>query len=225
MPLPHPYLMISSKFFRIGLAPAFPRRLGGAPVRAAIAVLLLLLGACAPVAQRPLVVGDEATQGARELELARHSSWSFTGRLAVSQGSNGGNARIEWRQNGPDFDIQLSAPITRQSWRLRQAAGKVSLEGLDGGRREGADAEALLQEATGWRIPLAAMSAWVRGVRAPGASDLSFDAHGLPATIRQHGWAVEYRGWFARTPALPEKVFARQGEASVRLVVEAWDKP
>jgi len=215
--------MILSKLSRNRAARASSLRRPIGASRLLAGLLTLLLAACAPMAQRPLLVGDEAVQGAREVELARHPSWSFTGRLAVSQGNNGGNARIEWRQNGPDFDIQLSAPITRQSWRLRQAAGKVSLEGLDGGLREGADAEAMLQEATGWRIPLAAMAAWIRGARAPGASDLSFDQHGLPATIRQDGWAVEYRGWFAATPALPEKVFARQGTASVRVVVESWD--
>lgn len=214
--------MISSKFFRNCTARASWRRRS---VGVLAGLLVVLLVACAPVGRRPVMVGSEATQLAREVALARHSNWSFTGRLAVSQGNNGGNARIEWRQNGPDFDIQLSAPITRQSWRLRQAAGKVSLEGLDGGLREGVDAEAMLQEATGWRIPLAAMAAWIRGVRAPGSSDLSFDQHGLPATIRQDGWAVEYRGWFAATPALPEKVFARQGEASVRVVVESWNQP
>ena len=69
------------------------------------------------------------------------------------------------------------------------------------------------------------MAAWVRGVRASGPADLSFDDFGLPATIRQDGWAVEYRGWSAREPALPTKVFARQGHASVKLVVEKWESP
>ena len=217
--------MILRKFLRNSTGPASWCRRGGWLGGVATTLVVLLLVACAPVSQRPLVVGDEATQEAREVELARYSTWSFTGRLAVSEGNNGGNARIEWRQNGPDFDIQLSTPITRQSWRLRQLAGKASLEGLHGGVREGTDGEALLLDATGWRIPLTAMATWIRGARAPGPSDLSFDDHGLPATIKQDGWAVEYRGWFAQTPALPEKVFARQGEASVRLVVEHWDKP
>lgn len=188
-------------------------------------LLLALLPACAPVTPRPPTVGNETMQAAREAELARHSNWSFSGRLAVSQGGDGGNARVEWRQNGPDFDIQLSAPVTRQSWRLRQTAGKVRLDGLQGGSREGTNAEAMLQEATGWRVPLIAMAAWVRGVRTSGPSDMSFNAHGLPATIKQQGWSVEYRGWLAATPALPQKVFARQGEATVRLVVEHWHQP
>lgn len=188
-------------------------------------LLVALLPACAPVTPRPPALRGEARQAEREAELAMHSNWSFSGRLAVSQGGDGGNARVEWRQDGADFDIRLSAPVTRQSWRLRRTAGKVRLDGLQGGSREGTNAEAMLQEATGWRVPLTAMAAWVRGVRASGPSDMSFDAQGLPATIRQQGWSVEYRGWLAAMPALPQKVFARQGEATVRLVVERWHQP
>ena len=216
--------MISRKFFEIRSAP--PSRFRRSIVLGWAAMLLVtLLPACAPVTPRPPTVGNEATQAAREAELARLSNWSFSGRLAVSQGGDGGNARVEWRQDGADFDIQLSAPVTRQSWRLRQTAGQVRLDGLQGGSREGTNAEAMLQEATGWRVPLIAMAAWIRGVRAPGPSDMSFDAYGLPATIRQQGWSVEYRGWQADAPALPQKVFARQGEATVRLVVERWHQP
>ena len=50
-------------------------------------------------------------------------------------------------------------------------------------------------------------------------------APGLPALIVQQGWQVEYREWDDADPARPRRVFARQGEATVRLVVEAWGKP
>lgn len=217
--------MISRNFSENTLVGAAGSGPGIALTRAAAMLILLLVVACAPLPRRPMVVGDETLQGLREAELARHPSWAFTGRLAVNQGRDGGNARIEWRQDGRDFDIRLSAPITRQSWRLKQVGSNITLEGLAGGVREGVDAEALLLEATGWRIPLASLSAWVRGARAAGQSDLSFDNFGLPATLRQNGWAVEYRGWSELTPALPTKLFARQGDASVKLVVEHWDSP
>ena len=187
---------------------------------------LLSLAACAPVAPRVPAVADEAAQQAREAVLARQPDWAFHGRVAISQGEQGGNAGIRWRQRGADFDIELSAPITRQSWRLASRGGQVSLAGLEGGERRGTDAEALLLEATGWRIPVAAMAAWARGARGQGSSaEFSTDPQGRPATLLQDGWSIEYRGWFPGEPPLPQKVFARQGESGVRLVVEAWDPP
>jgi outer membrane lipoprotein LolB len=186
----------------------------------------LALAACAPVAPRPVAVASESVQAEREAALARHADWGFRGRVAISQDGNGGNAGIRWTQRGADYDIELSAPITRQTWRLASRAGRVTLAGLDGGTLEGSDAEALLLQATGWRIPVAAMSAWARGARGAGSvAEFSVDGDGRPATLVQDGWTIEYRGWFPGDPALPQRVFARQGGASVRLVVEAWDAP
>jgi len=186
---------------------------------------LLLLAACVPKVVRTTGGQGLAAQEAREALLATRTNWSFRGRIALSQGKQGGSGRIEWRQQGKDFDVRLSAPITGQSWRLVGQAGHARLEGLQGGAREGDDAEALILAATGWRIPLTAMTAWVRGSRAAGTSELSFDPENRPSLLQQQGWAVEYREWNGGSPALPSKVFAKQGEASVRLVIEAWEAP
>lgn len=190
-----------------------------------VALLVCLLSACTPAPVRPPLQGDESVQAARESALAAQSAWSFTGRVAVNSSGNAGNARIDWKQDGLDYDIRLSAPITGQGWRLRRTGTVISLEGLEGGTRTGSDAEAMLREATGWRIPVSAMASWVRGARSTGASDLEFDPSGLPATLRQSGWAVEYRGWTQATPPLPSRVFASQPDASVRLVIERWGQP
>jgi len=195
-------------------------------LRAVFALAVLALGACAPAPVRPPPPPlDAAQQAANEAKLG--DEWGFHGKVALSQGTNGGSANIRWRQLKDDFEIELSAPITRQSWRLSSRGGRLRVEGLEGGAREGNDAEALLLQATGWRIPVAAMRDWVRGKRArnDGSAEFSSDVQGHLATLRQDGWTIEYRGWFAGDPPLPQKVFARQGEASVRLVVEEWDAP
>lgn len=195
----------------------------------AAASLSLWLAACAPIAVRPDASGDRQqgldAQAGRESLLASQPEWSLSGRVALSQGKDGGSGRIDWRQRGDDFDIRLSAPITGQSWRVTGSVGKARLEGLPGGVREGVDAEQLLREATGWRIPVDAMARWVRGARAPGEAVLDFDAQLRPATLQQQGWVVEYRDWDASAPPRPTRVFARQGEASVRLVVDRWTVP
>ena len=187
-------------------------------------LLLSCLAACTSTAPRPAVEGGPA-QEAREARLASQPDWSFSGRLAVNDGGNAGNARIEWSQRGPDFDIRLSAPITGQSWQLRRSGAQVSLEGLDGGVRHGTDADALLQQATGWRIPLADMSAWVRGRRAGLGAQLEYSPDGLPSVLDESGWTVEYRAWNREALPMPTKLFARKGQASVRLVIERWAGP
>jgi outer membrane lipoprotein LolB len=201
------------------------------PVRATRVFFLLALAAVAagcattaPVrtaANAPLL----AAQSAREAELAANPAWSLVGRLAVDAAGEGGSGRIEWQQRGDDYTIRLSAPVTRRSWVLEQRGGDVVLSGLDGGERRGTDAEAMLAEATGWRIPVAALGAWARGARAAGPAQIEFGPAGLPALISQHGWEVDYREWDAAEPPRPRRVFASRDGASVRLVVEAWGEP
>lgn len=183
------------------------------------------VAACAPVATRAPAVADTDAQAARELALAATTRWSFSGKVAVSQSGDGGSARIDWTQAGPDFDIRLAAPVTRQSWRLSRHGGVARLDGLAGGPRQGPDAEALLLEATGWQLPVDTLAAWVRGTRAGAGAALESDPQGRPSLIHEQGWTVEYRAWDAGSPALPLRVFARKDAASVRLVIERWSAP
>lgn len=194
-----------------------------------VAVLTLLLSACATQAVKPPMV-DAATaeqwQLARESELRAQDAWSLNGRVALSNGRNGGSGRIEWKQDGTKSEVALSAPVTRQSWRLTVDGRHARIDGLEGGPRTGTNAGALLRETTGWVIPVASLGEWVRGVRAkkPAPTDIAYDAQGRLSRLVQDGWTIDYR-WpeGAITPAaLPVRVDAVKGEAKVKLIVDEW---
>lgn len=191
-----------------------------------------LLSACAGTAVRttapPVSIAmAEQAQRARLDVLREHPQWSLQGRVAVSNGHDGGSGRIDWRQDGPQYTVALSAPITRQSWRLSGDERSARLDGLESGPRSGSDAQALLRDATGWNIPVAALSSWVRG--APD-SDLppavvQYGVDGHPAHLQQAGWRIDYSHW-QQDPglgiALPARLDATYGEAKVRLVIDQW---
>lgn len=196
--------------------------------RALVAALwALLLAACAT--RPPVRSGADAAllvaQEARETALQQRPDWGMTARVAIRAGGQGGSGQLRWQQQGAHLQITLSAPISRQSWRLVRDAGGARLEGLDGGPRFGADAESLLFAATGWQLPVDAMAAWLRGARAGGDAELEFGADGLPARLREQGWTVDYREWDGSDPARPRRIFAERSDASVRLVIERWDSP
>jgi outer membrane lipoprotein LolB len=198
---------------------------------------LLLLGACAtrtvreaPPLDRQGIEDAERAQAGRAAWLHGQRQWSFEGRMAINNAGKGGNGRIEWRQDGQGYVVSLVAPITRQSWRLigdtHSAAGR--LEGLQGGPREGEDAEALLLEATGWDIPVNALAQWVRGLPAGSfpLQDRSYSAQGQLQRVEQAGWHIEYPLWFppeGPRPSLPRRIEAKREKASVRLIVDHWD--
>ncbi|HEX2082878.1 MAG TPA: lipoprotein insertase outer membrane protein LolB [Xanthomonadaceae bacterium] len=197
------------------------------------AVALLALAACATQPPRPAlpaVAGDPAQhQQQREVALTAAPSWSLAGRVALSNGRDGGSGRLDWHQAGPRYEVALSAPVTRQSWRLSGSPGEALLEGLEGGPRQGSDATALLREATRWEIPVEALASWVRGVRADearfGAARLQFGDDGRLSQLEQGGWRIDYTGWqsVAGMPVeLPHRLNAVRGEARVRLIVDQW---
>jgi outer membrane lipoprotein LolB len=203
----------------------------------AIAAALLLTACVAQPVRTALPPAEsaaaEALQLAREQRLRQQPSWSLQGRIAVSNGRNGGSGRIDWTQDDRRFDVSLSAPVTRQSWRLVGDTDMARLEGLDGGTRDGPDAAVLLRDATGWEIPVTALADWVRGVRAQGAG-VALATYGLDGRLlrlEQGGWSIDYH-WplpgpvdaagVGAPPTLPIRLDARRGEASVRLIVDQW---
>ena len=204
----------------------------------------VLLAACAgqPVRQAPPVAqaAELATQEAREAALGSDTDWSLAGRVALANGDRGGSGRLDWRQAGSRSSVSLSAPITRQSWRLSVGPDGATLEGLEGGPRHGPDASDLLLRSTGWQIPVEALADWLRGARAPalGPAAMAFGADGRLARMEQGGWTIEYSGWGLPDAAasasaagagggpgvaLPHRLEAVRGNARVRLVVDQWD--
>lgn len=226
---------------RCNRKPGFPGSAFGATRATArlCAFAILLLSGCATLrdqvaAPAPLPESQraeaEAAQAAREAAL-QGRTWDMTGRVALSNGRRGGSGRIEWHGDiaGRAYVVSLSAPVTRQSWRLTGGASGATLEGLEGGPRTGADAVVLLREATGWEIPVRALSAWIVGARAPGefgAAEIGFAADRSLATLAQGGWTVRYADWrtggFAGVDAMPGRIEATRGNARVRLVVDDW---
>ncbi|QQP98263.1 lipoprotein insertase outer membrane protein LolB [Lysobacter enzymogenes] len=195
-----------------------------------MAILAALLSACAGPGVRPgapaghvLPAADAAArEAARAARVRAAAQWSLSGRIAVSNAGKGGSGRIEWSQRGANYQVALSAPVTRQSWRLSGGADGARLEGLDGGPREGADAAELLFQATGWDIPVAALSDWLRGLPAGAGRDARIvpGPDGRPQSIAQGGWTIAYE-WPA-SGDLPSRLDARRDSARVRLIVDQW---
>ena len=192
----------------------------------AIASMLLALAGCAPMRTRG-TAAQMAAQNARERQLGAQTQWSLQAHFAVSNGHDGGSGTLSWQQHGDQYSLSLRAPITGKTARLDGGPEGVTLSGLREGPIRGDDAQTLLADQFGWHIPIAQLTWWVRGLRAPGSpAELSYGGNGLPELLEQDDWKVEYRDWYTdRAPPLPRKVYASKPPYTVRVVIEDWQGP
>lgn len=185
----------------------------------------LVLAGCAPVAVRePGTPAQLAAQAIREQTLGARHDWNLDGRFAASDGHHGGSGGITWHQRGDRYSFVLRAPITGKSVQLEGGPDGAVLSGVGHQPVSGRDANTVLNEEFGWDVPVADLAWWVRGLRAPDQpAVLTFGANGLPATLEQDGWRVEYRDWYVdRSPPLPRKVYASRAPYTVRVLIEQW---
>ncbi len=184
----------------------------------------LLLAACAT---RPPVAPDAAAWRAHREALSALHDWQARGRIAVRAGDEGWSAGFDWRQTGTDYRIRLRGPFGQ---------GALELEGNSRGvwlRRAGRPPvftrapEFLLERETGWRLPVAGLDHWLRGLP-DGSADVEtrLDDRGRLARLRQRGWEIRYSRYRdVRGLALPDRLELRRDGLRIKVLVDDWELP
>ena len=181
-----------------------------------------LLSACA---SRPIAPLDAAgVQVQRSAVLATIQQWGFSGRIALSDGEQGGSGRLDWRQHHSGLVLNFQAALGQGSWRLTLNEESAMLESGDGAVVHADNAERLMRQQVGWDVPVDALQFWVRGLPNPNQSGvLQTSELGLPSSLKQQGWQIEYQRWDAAVqPPMPKKLIASRGDYRVKMVIRDW---
>ncbi len=192
---------------------------------AARALTALIVTGCATLPPAaPLTAELQQKFADRDHRLTSLTRWSFTGRIAVQAANDGWSGSIHWDQQDQNYAIDIHGPVGSGSARLNRSAQGSVLRLSDEQSFTGPDARTLLVEHFGWDIPVDALQLWIIG-RSDPLVDKQFelDDTGRLLRLRQSGWDVEYKR-YARTGNfdLPEKIFARNEHAQIRLFVDEW---
>jgi outer membrane lipoprotein LolB len=130
--------------------------------------------------------------------------------------------RLTWTHRQQSDRVLLSSPLGYGLAEIETTPEISRLRTADGRTHESTDADALIEEVTGQRLPISRLPAWLLG-RSRGNARIDADAQGRPARLSEDGWQVDYSFEDDAPTALPSRLtVTRQGEIELRLRIEEW---
>lgn len=184
-----------------------------------------LLTACAPpkpAAELP--VNKVIPLETRKAETATVSSWNIHGGIAAKNKSKSFTATINWAQSGPSaYQIRLVGPLGGGSVIINRSGGNVTYQ--DGPKKfSSGNAEELLEQHTGIRLPVNSLYYWVRGLPAPGGAQKEVhDKYNHLTTLQQSGYTVNFTQFTsARGIDLPSIIRLEGKGVTVKVVIKSW---
>ena len=164
---------------------------------------------------------------ARFTQLRGVSNWTLQGRLAISDGKDGGSGNLSWSQNSLETLMSFRGTLGKGAWQLKADQNGARLELADGSIHRAPTVAELVLKQVGWKVPVDALAWWVKGLIQPGDWDVrELDELGRVRRLGQSGWDVEIGSYVhAQEYWLPGKLTARQGKYLVKLAVRNWRLP
>ena len=188
--------------------------------------ILVLAGGCAT---RPPVLAPEAEPAWLERRAALEGlrDWQVQGRVALRTEDEGWSASFDWQQRGENYRIRLRGPFGQGAVELRGGQHGVWLKRADQPPVFALNPEALLQQQTGWQLPVTGLVAWLRGLPvSDGDPVIQWDTEGRLLHIGQNGWSINYQHYLEKGDlSLPKKLRLTRDSIQVRLVVDDWQIP
>ncbi|MFC3194570.1 lipoprotein insertase outer membrane protein LolB [Marinicella sediminis] len=154
--------------------------------------------------------------------LAAGTSFVLTGKMAFSDGDQGGSGQLEWVQKQDSLQVTLKAPLSKRSWQLTEQSDYSMIRQDDGQTSYADNTDELVDAQLGWDVPWQALRQWVRGEHTANGSR-STDEQG-DVMINDQGWQIVYTR-FKATPdgqSYPSRITARNGSHSIKLVIKSW---
>jgi len=192
-------------------------------------LLTTVLTACSSLHQRETLDfgGDATAWKAHRAAVQPIQSWTLQGKIGVRSPAESGSGTMTWLQALDSYDIRISGPLGRGATRLQGNPQGVTLDMAGQPTLQATSAEALLEQQTGWRLPVEHLLWWVRGLPAPDSpSRLQLDPQSRLARLAQAGWTVEYsRYQDVGGVHLPQRLQLSANDILLTLVITQWNLP
>ena len=187
--------------------------------------VVVLLGGCVAMPSMPdLDVDNESLGLLHQKQLALLESWEFKGRVAIKGGKQNGSAFLLWHQHQNRFDLRLSGPLGRQVMHAWGDEQGVSVDLPKQKTIQVKNISELIDQNTGWQIPVNHFRYWVKGAFAPGDfSGYQMDTKGRLKELNQAGWNIVFKRYLTVNHVdLPGKIYLSREPYELRMVINHW---
>ena len=150
------------------------------------------------------------------------AEFEFSGRIAVRFKDESSTGNFAWRHGAGNDEVMITNPLGQGVARIVRDGNAVTLTDAEGREHRADDAEALTEQALGFRLPLAGLADWVRARPGPGPSQVRKDGEGRLAELEQSGWKIEYQEWGA-DGKLPARMKLTYPGLELRLAIAQWN--
>ena len=176
--------------------------------------------------EAPEPVDDpEAVWRERRAELLTLENWTAFGKLALRSEGDAWAATLYWRQLGDEFRIRLTGPFGGGGLQVEGDPSSVELRTADNKVYTATDAEELLYQHVGWRMPLAGLRYWILGRVEPSApvEKVFIDVAGRVVRFNQLGWKVNYLDYRDIDQlAMPRKATLKNDRVRASVLISRW---
>lgn len=147
--------------------------------------------------------------------------WDLSGKIGITTPNESVAGFIQWKQNGKDFDIYVSGPLSVGSARIEGNASSISL--TRGGKTvQGINPQELIYQELGWFFPIENLPFWLKGKVAPYSKAKTQADNKQLSQIKQDAWQVDYLRYDSYYQ-LPQRIRISQGQWKFLIVIKHWN--
>ncbi len=187
-------------------------------------IACLLLAGCTTFGTPPTSQLPTQSWAKRQAQLIQLSTWKSMGSVGIKTPDSAWSATFNWQQQFSNYQLQLFAPLGVGSLSLTGNDKTVKLITSKGEHYQAATTQALLQERTGWYLPVELLRYWVLGIPAPQwPAKLVFDSQHRLSKLVQQGWHIEYQTYkIVGQFELPSLLILQNDYFKIRISIKQW---
>jgi len=206
-----------------------PQRLSFLLRLCTISTLVSFLSACAFWNSKPPLQPLDLSQTnwpAIQQELNTLVRWKMTGKIGIRSQRESLTAAInQWSQDKDTFIIDLSSTFLGLG-ATRVIGNSEFLTIIESGEDavSSDNPDALMESSLGLALPISHLPFWIKATPVPNIDfDIQFNTQGLPQTIFQNGWHIDYTKYaLEKQLPLPGKIKLKRDDTQITLAIKQW---